>query len=104
MQFGSAFLVVGGVVAVVLFGQHAPRVWRMALFLPFWLGALGVLQAMGKTCVALVAVGQRDMDGAREAVASGAELEQLRRQARQIRRKALVCALALTAAALFVPV
>lgn len=49
MTFGLTLLVAGGVVAVLLIGFQADRLWRLLLFLPFWAGAVGVLQAREKT-------------------------------------------------------
>jgi hypothetical protein len=49
MGFGIVILVLAALAAVALFQVHAPRIWRVALFLPFWLGALGVFQAAGNT-------------------------------------------------------
>jgi hypothetical protein len=44
------------------------------------------------------------MDTGSEAITSGAELEQVQRQARQVRRRALVVAFALTVLTLLFPV
>ena len=49
MGFGIVILVLGGLAAIASLQAHAPRLWRLALFLPFWLGALGVFQAVGST-------------------------------------------------------
>ena len=49
MGFGIVILVLGGLAAVALSQAHAPRLWRVMLFLPFWVGALGVFQAVGNT-------------------------------------------------------
>ena len=49
MGFGIAIAVLAAIAAVWLFRVHAPRIWRVALFLPFWVGALGVFQAIGNT-------------------------------------------------------
>lgn len=49
MTFGVTLLVAGVVVAAFLVGFHADRLWRLLLFLPFWAGAVGVLQAREKT-------------------------------------------------------
>ena len=49
MRFGAALLVVGAGLAVLLVGIEAHRLWRLVLFLPFWAGAMGVLQAKEKT-------------------------------------------------------
>jgi hypothetical protein len=35
--------------AFILFTTAAPKPWRLGLFLPIWLGALGVFQARDKT-------------------------------------------------------
>lgn len=44
VAFGAAALL-----AVVLFFVDAPRLSRLTLFLPAWIGALGVFQARDKT-------------------------------------------------------
>jgi hypothetical protein len=44
VAFGAAALL-----AVVLFSVGAPRPSRLILFLPAWIGALGVVQARAKT-------------------------------------------------------
>lgn len=49
MRFGVALLVAGGVVAGLLIGSEAHRLWRLALFVPFWLGGLGLFQARNQT-------------------------------------------------------
>lgn len=49
MGFGIVILALGGLAAVALLQGHTPWFWRIALFLPFWVGALGVFQAVGQT-------------------------------------------------------
>ena len=44
LGFGAAVLA-----AIALLALGVPRGWRAVVFLPLWLGALGVLQASGKT-------------------------------------------------------
>jgi hypothetical protein len=44
VAFGGA-----AVVAAVLFGLGAPRGWRLVLFVPLWIAALGVFQGRDKT-------------------------------------------------------
>jgi hypothetical protein len=47
--FGLAMLATGICLAVALAALHADRSWRLILFIPFWLAALGWLQAREKT-------------------------------------------------------
>jgi hypothetical protein len=49
LRFGIVGLGVGAVIAVLLAVIHAPLVWRLPLFLPFYVGALGIFQARDKT-------------------------------------------------------
>lgn len=49
LRFGIVGLGVGAVIAVLLVVIHAPLVWRLPLFLPFYVGALGIFQARDKT-------------------------------------------------------
>ncbi len=49
MRFGVVLLVAGACLAALLVGLQADRLWRLLLFLPFWAGAVGVLQAREKT-------------------------------------------------------
>ena len=46
---GAATLVAGSVVLVVLLVSGVGRGWRAALWVPFWAGALGILQARAHT-------------------------------------------------------
>lgn len=46
---GMAMLAVGALVALALILTGAERWWRVALFVPFWMGALGLFQAREKT-------------------------------------------------------
>lgn len=49
LMFGLVALAVGAVIAVLLVGVGAPRIWRLPLFLVFYVAALGVFQARDKT-------------------------------------------------------
>lgn len=46
---GLTMLGGGALIAVALILAGAPRAWRVVLLLPFWAGALGLLQAREKT-------------------------------------------------------
>jgi hypothetical protein len=49
LVFGIVAFGVGVVIAVLLVVTRAPLVWRLPLFLVFYVGALGVFQARDKT-------------------------------------------------------
>ena len=49
MRFGVVLLVAGAVLTAILVGIDASRAWRIASLLPFWAGALAVMQAREKT-------------------------------------------------------
>jgi hypothetical protein len=49
MWVGLAGLGLGIVIAVALVGMGAPRLWRVPVLFPFWVGALGFVQARDKT-------------------------------------------------------
>lgn len=90
-----------GVFAALL-AAGAGRWWRLALFLPLYGAGLGYFQAYERTCIALAARGQRNLDHGTEAIDGGQELERVRQQARLVQRKALASAAVLTALAVVV--
>lgn len=49
LMMGAAAFALGVGILVALMLTGANRWWRIVLFLPFWMGALGLFQAMGKT-------------------------------------------------------
>jgi hypothetical protein len=49
LTFGIVVLSVGVIIAVLLVVVRAPLVWRLPLFLLFYVGALGFFQARDKT-------------------------------------------------------
>jgi hypothetical protein len=49
LLLGAAALGLGVVALAVLLVADVDRGWRLALLAPFWVGALGVLQARGLT-------------------------------------------------------
>jgi len=49
LRFGVVFLGVAGFFGALLFVSGAGRGWRLALFVPLWIGALGIFQALDKT-------------------------------------------------------
>jgi hypothetical protein len=46
---GSSMLAVGIVLAVIFTHADVSRGWYAVLFLPFWMGTLGIAQARKKT-------------------------------------------------------
>ena len=49
MVFGVVASGLGWISAALLVGLHADRLWRLLLFLPFWIGGSGIFQATGHT-------------------------------------------------------
>ena len=49
LRLGIVVLVATALLAGVLFGVGAPRAWRLVLFLPLWIAALGIFQARAGT-------------------------------------------------------
>lgn len=49
MRFGIIALGAAAALSVVLIGVDAPRISRLAVFLPLWIAGLGVFQARDKT-------------------------------------------------------
>jgi hypothetical protein len=49
LVFGVVTLALGLGLAGGLLGSGAARGWRLSAFIPFWIGALGILQARAGT-------------------------------------------------------
>src|SRR5271156_493645 len=98
IRFGIGFMAAGLLLAAILLATSVGRPWRLVVFVPLWIGALGVFQAREKTCVALVARGERNLAGGAEPGSDPAELEQLRAQARTVYIRSLVVSAFLSAA------
>ena len=49
LLMGVGMLAVGAASALALIATGVPRAWRIGLFFPFWMGALGIFQAREKT-------------------------------------------------------
>jgi hypothetical protein len=96
LLIGVIGAVVCAAVSVLFALEGVGRAWRLSLFLPWWISALGVLQARAQTCVALAARGQRQLGGAPEALPEG-DIEKVKLQAREVFFRSFVLAAALTA-------
>jgi hypothetical protein len=95
---GAAMLALGGIAAAVLLGFGTERAWRVVVFLPIWGGALGLIQVREKTCVALAARGEQNMDRGDETIDDPVVLAQMRRQASKVHIRAALLAVVVTAA------
>jgi hypothetical protein len=100
---GAVLLVVTVVAGALLVGFGLDRGLRLALFVPLFGGALGVLQARDHTCVMLAARNQCEIPRGVAAVSDSWLTGQLRRQAREILLEAAVFAAFLTGLALLIP-
>jgi hypothetical protein len=67
------------------------------VFLPFFAGTVGIFQAREKTCVALVAKNERNMDLGAERVENEGDMRQMRAQAKKVYLQALLSAAVLSA-------
>src|SRR5688572_25217586 len=96
LNFGLVFLGLGVVMGLGLAWLDQPRMWRLAGFVPLWMGGVSVMQAYEKTCVALQKRGMRDMDSGPEPITEDATLRQLAIQARKVQIRGLALAVALS--------
>jgi hypothetical protein len=103
VRFGVASLAAGVLLGALLVALSVARPWRLVIFAPLWAGSIGIFQAREKTCVALVARGERNMDGGVETVTDPAELERLKVQARSVHQRSLILAAILSAIAIAAP-
>jgi hypothetical protein len=94
---GIAMFAIAAAVATMLIVSDAPKVWRVFVLLPSWVGALGVVQVKEKTCVALAARGMRNMDSGDERITDAIELDHVKAQSRRVHLQAATLAVALTA-------
>lgn len=99
---GVAALAVAAVVLGVLNEFDASRWWRLGVFPLFLFGALGLVQARARTCVALAARRTCDADLAGPAL-TDADLEILAHRGRAILRRSAMIAAGLTALILMLP-
>jgi hypothetical protein len=100
---GIITLVLGALLGLAMVLTGVDRWWRLVLFLPFWMGGLGVHQARGKTCVVLAARGARNMDDGIEPVEDEQDRRVLRRQARLVYIQTSAAAIVPTALGLIMP-
>lgn len=93
---GAILLALGGLAGFFLAAIDAPLPLRACVFIPLFIGGLGLFQARAGTCVALAARGRRDLGRGEEPVADAGEASASRREARKILLKTLALAAAST--------
>jgi hypothetical protein len=92
MVLGLTSLTLGLLLASALLWLDVSRIWRLAIFLPALMAALGVRQATAQTCVRLSAIGMKNLDAGNQPVSDGAETEAIRRQAAIVNRDSVLFA------------
>ncbi len=97
LRGGLALLALTLAIAAWLASIDAGTPWRVLVFVPAWMAALGVFQAQAQTCVALAARGKRNMDGGDEVVTDHALLKRIRSQSQQVYLRATIAAAVVTA-------
>jgi hypothetical protein len=101
-RFGLVALVLALVVIAGTGAVGISPLWRLGAFPLLWFGAIGLLQARARTCIAFAARGACDTDaGAGEL--TPADQDALRVRSKQILRLATALAIAVTVGALVLP-
>ena len=100
---GRVALIASAALTVALIGYDAPRLFRLVIFFPLWMAALGFFQARDKVCISLAARGACDMDKGEEKIEDQKLAAKLREKARRIHTRALIMAVALTLLILIFP-
>lgn len=77
---GCYSLSVGLILAIIFIWQDASDYLRMLVFIPFFVGYLGILQAFQKTCVVLALKGQLNQDQGNEPIVDKTLRQKLKRR------------------------
>ncbi len=101
---GLGALFIGLILEVALISAELESRWFSVLFVPFWIAALGLLQARAAICVRLAVRNVRNMGAGETPVDDEDEALQLRAAARRIHFEAMVAATILTGISLVVGV
>lgn len=96
MRGGLVLSAVTVAFAVFLLVGDVDRVWRVLIFAPALMAALGVFQAREQTCVALAAKGVRNMDAGDEPVTGAEQMRRISEQSRRVYGQSVAAALAVT--------
>ena len=95
-MLGCYALCVGLVLAIIFIWQDASDYLRLLVFIPFFVGYLGILQAFQKTCVVLGLKGQQNQDQGNEPIVEKALRQKLWRRSVWILISAVILALICT--------
>lgn len=103
MRLGIAALAIALGLVLLLEAIDAPRIFRLSLFVPFFLALFGATQALYRTCPGLAARGVREVCGTEEPVARASERRRHLQLGRRVVLLSTLGALAATAGFFFVP-
>jgi hypothetical protein len=93
---GVVMLAIAGLLMAALITRGASRGWRASAFVPLLFAGICFLQVQQKTCIALSARGERNLDRGVERVTDADERRVVAAQARRVTVGAVTLALALT--------
>lgn len=99
---GVVMLAVAAALTIGLASMDAPASWRFLVFVPAFMGTLGLFQVRSSTCVVLAAQGRRNMDDGPVAIEEAAERDAIASQAWRVAAQAGLAAAAITLAAFLV--
>jgi len=103
LVMGIIMLVISVILLFVMLGLNFNRFWRLVLFIPFVMAALGIFQFREKTCVALAAQGWCNFDDGNVRVEDADRLQKIRGRARKVSFHALLTAVILTVLSMALP-
>lgn len=103
LRFGLLALLFAGLLLAALWGLGLSRWWRLLLFMPLAIAGTGFFQALQRTCIALAASGQIDLDDGPRPVTNPEDQRQFSAQGRTVQLQTLAFAVTLTALALLLP-
>ena len=103
MRLGIGALAIALGLVLTLQSLDAPRLWRLTLFVPFFLTLFGATQALYRTCPSLASRGVREVCGAQEPVARASERQRSRQLGHRVLWLSVVGAAAATAVFALVP-
>ena len=103
LLFGIAVFIVTVFILIILLSLHLSRFWRLPLFIPFMMSALGFFQSREKICIALAAQGWRNMDDGNEKIMEEEVNRLININVRKITINALLAGIILTVLAFALP-